>query len=84
MDGEEKQDTNVSRETITETEDVAKALSYKKLYNDLLIENNKDKQTIERLTKEKDEAVSTLVSLGNSKKGEEPNEFEKVFGGLKI
>ena len=58
-------------------------VSYKKLYDELLEKSNKDKETILRLTKERDEANSTLVTLG-SKKNDEPSEFEKVFGGLKI
>lgn len=70
---EEKQEENVSRETI----------DYEKKYNELLSQSNKDQETIARLNKEKEEAISTLISFG-TKKGEEPNEFEEIFGRVKI
>lgn len=74
MDEEKTQETqNVSRETI----------DYKQMYDELVEKNNKDQETIARLNKEKDEAISTLISFG-TKKGEEPNEFEEIFGRVNI
>lgn len=78
MDEENKEqketDENVSRETI----------DFESKYNELKEQHEKDTKKIEQLTKERDEANSTMLSF-QTKKGEEtPNEFEQIFGRLKV